>query len=181
MYTGYSEYGVYAGGVHSTLDTVNMECTVESTVHLDTVNMECMLVESAVHWIQCIQCTVDSTNIHSIFTVSSVLWSPPAYTGYSEYSVSVCSLWSLQYIGYSEFTESVCCGVHQYTLDTVNTECMLWSPPVHSIFSEYGVYAVESTSTLDTVYGVYAVESTSTLDTVNMECMLVESTVHWIQ
>ena len=69
-------------GVHSTLDTVNMECMLWSLqytgyseypmycrlhqytlyslypvycgVHstLDTVNTECMLVESTVHWIQ---------------------------------------------------------------------------------------------------------------------------------
>ena len=62
-YTEYSEYGVYAGGVYSTLDTVNMEC---------------MLVESTLHWVQRMR--------------NVCLWSLQ-YTGYSEYGVYACGVY----------------------------------------------------------------------------------------
>ena len=76
--------------------------------------------------------------------------------------------WSLQYTGYSEYVECTLLVVVYSTLDIhcihVRSVC-LWSLQYIG-YSEYGVYAC----------GVY-----STLDTVNMECMLVESAVHWIQ
>ena len=57
LHIGYSEYGVYAGGVYSTLDTVNMECMLWSLQYTPySESMECMLVESiftvSMYWIQ---------------------------------------------------------------------------------------------------------------------------------
>ena len=60
-------------------------------------------------------------------------------------------------------------------------ECMLWSLQ-YTGYSEYGVYAVESTSTLDTVNTECMLWSLQYIGYSEYpECMLVESTVHWTQ
>ena len=123
---GYSEYGVYACGVYSTLDTVNTEC-----MHM---------------WIQC-------TAVHIGYSEYSV-YACGVYSTLDTVNPVYCRLhqYTLQYItGYSEYGVyaggvystldtvnpwSVCWWSLFSTLDTVNIECMLVETPQYTGYSE---------------------------------------------